>query len=294
MAKKKPKSFDFSDDDAIRAVMARELDVDPDEIEIEESTLASFNVGDAKSISLGGNKEWTVVPDDDTAEKIALAVVNQDLESEPEIFNRDFIKSHIDQEKLKKWVYDAAMEDDYAADIASDDAERFWKEAEQWFDLDELRQKEADKISKDVSEVFRRAYEAHPDKGMDDALALQSARQDASDEVPRGVTGDFDDEALTFTADVDDDIPLPDDVPRKYIDQLREAIAEDKAKNPMAFFEDIYGRDEAAKHAIDAVGIDIDAAAKEAVHVDGWQHFLARYDGESYETKEGLVWWRDN
>ena len=46
--------------------------------------------------------------------------------------------------------------------------------------------------------------------------------------------------------------------------------------------------------AIEIAGIDIDAAADDAVDTDGWEHFLARYDGKSHETDSGLVYWRVN
>ena len=41
-------------------------------------------------------------------------------------------------------------------------------------------------------------------------------------------------------------------------------------------------------------GIDIDAAAEEAVSTDGAAHFLSSYDGKTTLTKSGLVYWRTN
>ena len=61
----------------------------------------------------------------------------------------------------------------------------------------------------------------------------------------------------------------------------------------MEYLDDIYG-DEAAKKAIEIAGIDVEAAAKEAVSTDGEGHFLSGYDGETHETKGGLVYWRTN
>jgi len=63
----------------------------------------------------------------------------------------------------------------------------------------------------------------------------------------------------------------------------------------MRYLEDIYGPTAAAADkAIQIAGIDIDAAADDAVDTDGWEHFLARYDGNSNETDAGLVYWRVN
>ena len=56
----------------------------------------------------------------------------------------------------------------------------------------------------------------------------------------------------------------------------------------------ISDHDEAVKQAIKAVGINVKAAAKDAVDTDGWQHFLAHYDGSSHTTDSGLVYWRTN
>ena len=53
-----------------------------------------------------------------------------------------------------------------------------------------------------VSAAFRAAFLAHPARTTDSALALDSAREDACDLIPAGVTGNFDDETLTFTAEV--------------------------------------------------------------------------------------------
>jgi hypothetical protein len=58
------------------------------------------------------------------------------------------------------------------------------------------------------------------------------------------------------------------------------------------------GREDAVKKAIEIAGIDVDvdaaAAAEEAVDTDGPSHFLSSYDGNSYTTAGGLVYWRQN
>ena len=216
------------DEEGLQIEMAKELDADPDDIVVDESHLSSFGE-EVFEVSFGGNKSWLVVEDDDAAERLALAVVTQDLEDEPEMFNPEFIESHIDMDALRSYVYDVVMDDDYAYEISSDPF-RFWREAEH--------------------------------RGID---------------VP----------------EEDEDGNMPDDVDDEYIEALKEAIAEDRSKNPMDWFEDIYG-DEAPKYAIEAVGFDIEDAAEEAVNTDGWQHFLCRYDGNSTETDSGFVYWREN
>jgi len=62
----------------------------------------------------------------------------------------------------------------------------------------------------------------------------------------------------------------------------------------MAYLEKIYGSEDAVKQAIEIAGIDVNAAAEDAVDTDGPEHFVARYDGNYYTTKNGLVYWREN
>jgi len=41
-------------------------------------------------------------------------------------------------------------------------------------------------------------------------------------------------------------------------------------------------------------GIDVDAAAEEAVSTDGPENFLARYDGTINDGPGDIIYWRDN
>lgn len=52
-----------------------------------------------------------------------------------------------------------------------------------------------------ITAAFREAFKSHPARHTDPALALQSARETASELVPEGVTGTFDDETLSLVAD---------------------------------------------------------------------------------------------
>jgi hypothetical protein len=80
---------------------------------------------------------------------------------------------------------------------------------------------------------------------------------------------------------------------RNEIEELAEKQTEERLRDPMEYLEDIYG-DEAAAKAIEIAGIDINAAAEDAVDTDGAEHFVARYDGNSHETPSGFVYWRSN
>ena len=80
---------------------------------------------------------------------------------------------------------------------------------------------------------------------------------------------------------------------QKQISAVKKAYAKEAADDPMEYFRDIYG-DEAFKHAIKAAGLDVKAAAEDAVDTDGWQYYLGHYDGSSGTTASGLVYWRTN
>jgi hypothetical protein len=90
--------------------------------------------------------------------------------------------------------------------------------------------------------------------------------------------------------DADGDVPSPDE---DQIAELAERQTEEQLKDPMSYLADIYG-DEATKQAIEIAGIDVDAAAEDAVDTDGAAHFLSSYDSNSYTTKGGLVYWRQS
>ena len=104
------------------------------------------------------------------------------------------------------------------------------------------------------------------------------------------------DHSIDIPDDVQDALDNGDD-PRDPTDSELDAFAEDmttdQLKDPMDYLRDIYGGD-AAKEAIRIAGIDIEAAAEDAVDTDGPEHFVARYDGRSHETKSNFVYWRTN
>ncbi len=216
------------DEDGVTSEMALALETDADDLVVEQER-HTFE-SPAFTVSTG-RPEWRVFEGEDEAEAEALAYVTQTLNDEPELFNQDWLMQHVDERKLKQWVYDAVMEDDYAQELANDDPDRFWEEAAQW------------RIS-----------------------------------LP----------------DEDEDGNLPEDVEDEYVEALTEAIAKDRAKDPMDWLSDIYGREDATKKAMEVAGIDLKAAAQDAVDTDGWAHFLATYDGNYETTPGGFVYFRTN
>src|SRR5206468_1377383 len=54
-----------------------------------------------------------------------LDSVTNDLENEPQLFG-SFINDFINEKALKKWVYDARLEDDYVDELAAHQVGDFW------------------------------------------------------------------------------------------------------------------------------------------------------------------------
>lgn len=224
---------DFNDEEAVLAEVAKALDIDPDDLTImEDDGLTGFRTGTVYEIS-AGRKEWRVVESEDQERELALEIVKQDLDQEPEIFNQSFIEQHINMERLKRDLESDVM--DSNVDRLTDDAERnpddFWREYE------------------------RAGFDA-PEEDED------GEREEPS---------------------------------QSEIEELAESQTKEQLSDPMQYLEDIYGREDAVKEAIKIAGIDIDAAAEDAVDTDGPGHYLSSYDSNTYTTKpSGLVYWRVN
>lgn len=226
---------DFDDEDSVRAVMARELDIAPEDLELDDGGrgFSSFGV-DSFWLVESGRMGWVVARDNDVVRDLALAVVKQDIENEPEIFSQDFLESHINVDRLRR---------DLEPDLLNENHDYF------------------DEMSDD----------------------------DLLDDGPRyGIDTD-----QYMETDEDDEDAEPELTDR---DGLVEALAEEKTsrdlKDPVDYLVEIYGRDQAIAEAIKIAGIDIDAAAEDAVNTDGPEHFVAPYDGNSHELDCGWVYWR--
>lgn len=244
-AMRRNSEVDFDDEDAVLAEMAAELDFPVDELSIETArNYESFGVSPVYMITTEGGsrkrafealtgrrdfKEWYVVLNDDAAHELALALVKQDLEHEPEIFNQDFLQNHIDLDRLRRDLHSDTHSSNYDR-LSEERTNDFWREADRY--------------------------------GMD---------------VPE--------------EDEDGDLPDPDD---SQIDELAGLITDEQLKDPIEYLSDIYGDQEGLKQAMNIAGIDVEAAAEEAVSADGEGHFLSPYDGQTNETNSGFVYWRHN
>lgn len=69
---------------------------------------------------------------------------------------------------------------------------------------------------------------------------------------------------------------------------------DDRLEDPVRYVIEMFGRAEGLKFAMEHGGIDSSTAAEAAVSADGWQHYLAPYDGNSYDLPSGSVYCRTN
>jgi len=77
-----------------------------------------------------------------------------------------------------------------------------------------------------------------------------------------------------------------------YVDSYVEK--EKPTVDPWEWLRDVYGEEDATKHAIEMAGIDIPKAAQSAVDTDGVAHFLAHYDHNQNELENDAVYYRTN
>lgn len=225
--------FDYENEDEVLAAMAEELDIPDDQLRIEEDNSGWREGGTIYRITThGGRKEWMVAEGDDEAEALAKEIVEQDLETQPEIFEQSWLKGQINVDRLRRDLEQdvRASNDDYLTELAADDADGFWRLAGEYG-----------------------IWEPEPDED-----------------------------------DEDWESPEPDEL---IVEDVSRRKTEEELRDPMAYLEDIYG-DEARKRAIEIAGIDVAAAAADAVSIEGAGHFLAGYDGELREGPHGMVYWR--
>ena len=261
--KKKKVEVDFSDEESVAAAMAVELDVPLDEISIKSSHLESFGTGTLYEISVG-RMEYIVAENSDAADELALAVVKQDLEQEPEIFNQSFLEQHIDKDRLRR---------DLSSDVQSNNYDRLKEDAERK-PMDFLKENDID-IPEPTEKQLREYAEAMSDDDNPAADIYASLKK-----------GDAEDKWIEMGEEPE--------VPDREIEDVAEKETEPQLKDPVSYLTDIYGNEDGIKKAIEIAGIDVDAAAEAAIKEDGAEHFIARYDGYINDGPGGIVYWREN
>jgi hypothetical protein len=261
---RKAAPVDFSDADSVKVAMAKVLDVPEEDIEISDSHYDSFRTGDSFWKLEVGRQEYYVAENEEAAEKLAIAVVKQDLEESPENFNQNFIESHIDLDRLRRDLMSDVESENY--DLLREEATRQPIEFMKEHDIE---------IPEPTDTQMQKHAEVMADGPEEEKEILAKLKE-----------GDAEDKWIEMGEE-----PEVDD---SDIEQAAASQAEEQLKNPLDYLEEIYGREDAVKKAIEIAGIDEDAAAEEAVRVDGAGHFLSSYDGNVNDGPDGLVYWRHN
>ncbi len=266
-ATKKAAAFDYSNEEEVKQAMAKALECSVDELEIKESHLSSFGHFVIYQIDWG-SQEYSVAEDNDCAEKLAVAIVKQDLEESPENFEPNFIESHIDLKRLRSELQSdvESMRLDDLTEEAQKRPLRFMKDND--IDIDEPP-------SAKVKEYIANTFDVEIEESSSFAAGKFSEirAMDAEDQW----------------SEIGEDPEVKD----RDIESIAEAEAKARLKDPVEYLKDIYG-DDAVKKAIEIAGIDVDATAEEAVSTDGAGHFLSGYDSTTYDGPHGIVYWRNN
>lgn len=252
----KASPVDFSEADSVKAAMSKVLDVSPEDIDISASHYEDFGTGYSYWKLEVGRQEYHVAESESTAYDLAVAVVKQDLEESPENFNQSFIEGHIDKDHLR---------DELMSDVENNSLEWLQEEAQR----DSLAFMKENNL--DVPSPSKKA--------LNDAAENAEAYEKLLGMDPEDQWAEIGEEP---------------EVPDSEIEKLAEEEAKLKLQDPVAYLEDIYGREEAIKQAIKIGGIDEEEAAKEAVGGDGIGHFLGHYDNDIHDGPDGIVYWRTN
>lgn len=78
------------------------------------------------------------------------------------------------------------------------------------------------------------------------------------------------------------------------VEGVLSSLADEQLSDPVQYLKDLYGDEDGVKQAIELGGIDIDAAADDAISTDGAAHFMSSYDGEEVELDDGTIMYRVN
>ena len=125
-------------------------------------------------------------------------------------------------------------------------------------------------------------------------IADESDNKYQNRQIAELVEGGYLDEDDVFDAEGNLKDEVDKEIVEKAIEEAVEKKTEEELEDPIEYLENIYGKPDAMKEAIRIGGINYDEAADDAISVDGWQHFIASYDGNSIDLPNGKVLARTN
>lgn len=142
-----------------------------------------------------GESEWIVFKDYDTAEKVAINKVREDLEDDPNLFSQDWLQNYIDDERLKNDLeYDVEEEarsyyEDIANEYDSEYGNRQIRELVEGGYLDEIEDLDEDG---DIAEQYENL--SNYDSALEDAISdmAKDKLSDGGVEYLKEIYGDED------------------------------------------------------------------------------------------------------
>jgi len=225
-----------------------------------DSTITNFREEEdgIYMIELESGEEFYLFEDDDKAERFAIDRVRDDLDDEPENFSKDWLNNHIYITDTDRRII-AQEESDNIVDEQADEREMLENAG---FEDD------YDKLQELIDEKEEKVDDME-DKGIDDVL-IQETR----------------DKIQEFETEKDELVEkAKEDYREMKYDEIYKAL-----EDPMDYFvneQGIYSEEELIKQSF--ISIDTDEASQDAVNTDGWQHFIAIYDGNSLEVPDSKM-----
>jgi len=225
-----------------------------------DSTITNFREEEdgVYMIELKSGEEFYLFEDDDKAERFAIDRVRDDLDDEPENFSKDWLNNHIYITDTDRRII-AQEESDNIVDEQADEREMLENAG---FEDD------YDKLQELIDEKEEKVDDME-DKGIDDVL-IQETR----------------DKIQEFETEKDELVEkAKEDYREMKYDEIYKAL-----EDPMDYFvneQGIYTEEELIKQSF--ISIDTDEASQDAVNTDGWQHFIATYDGNSLEVPDSKM-----
>lgn len=269
--KKEENDYSNLDDDFVERIGVKTIEQIEDELgEIYDVSESPFGHGWTIEI---GRMEYYVFADYDDAEREARDVVEQYLEQEPEIFNQDWLQSHIyitdTDRRLKAQDDGNAMRSDGVFDKQFDDEFGM-------VDRDDVIDELGEYLSYEEKANYKAKYQEYDDLFHEESEEDMERRNNIGDEL----------DELVDTLKESARDSYVDEKESEYIDKVEEAL-----NDPIQYFvhdQGTYSMEDLMNASF--IYIDIEDAAKDAVSEDGVAHFLAGYDDEEIEIGDAYLY----
>ena len=233
-----------------------------------------------------GNVEFMIFKDLDEAERYAIARVKEDLDSDPSMFNEEWLDEFIAISDIDREIMAQEYAESYVEDLSDDSVV---KEAEKEYEYNEIRDKigeledRQDALDEELGEL-QQELKSNPERARMDEIKQRISEINSDHRVIEADLKKAEDE-LDF---------LVNDARVSLVEKISEEWKKG-LEHPVSFLVDdqgLYTREELLKQNF--IIIDTQAAAEDAVRVDSAAFFLATYDFKEIELPSGAVAYRTN